>query len=75
MFLLKFLCCIFIFFCGVGTGVCIMCLLQINRENEERYKSFEEKYNDLIVEEKEKTPFTYDCLNDPDTDEHVPRIY
>lgn len=62
MVILKLICCMFIFLCGVGSGVCIMCLLQIKRREEEEKKSFEEKYNDLIVEEKES--FSYDCLND-----------
>lgn len=75
MVLLRFICCMFIFLCGVGSGVCIMLLFQIKRREEEslisiddlkdgkiKSKSFEEKYNDLIVEEKES--FSYDCLND-----------
>lgn len=82
MFLLKFIACMFIFFCGVGTGVCIMCLVQINRENKEIYIPFEEKYGKLIAEEKEKEKekeklkeiFTYDCLNDPEINKHIPTI-
>lgn len=64
MVILKFICCMFIFFCGCGTGICIMCLVQIN-------KPFEEKYNDIIREEYES--FKYDCLNDEDNT-HIPRI-
>jgi hypothetical protein len=62
------------FIIGLVAGASIMCIVQINRECEERSKSFEEKYNDLIVEEKEKAPFTYDCLNDEEENTHIPRI-
>ena len=76
MVLLRFICCMFIFLCGACSGVCIMCLLQISKEIEENKKSFEEKYNDLIVKakEEEKTFFTYDSLNDPDEDKNIPKI-
>ena len=57
---------------GLVAGVIIMCIVQINRDIEENNKSFEEKYNDLIIEELKET-FTYDCLNDEEN-KHIPRI-
>ena len=64
------------FILGLGAGVALMAAIQlgikIEKEEQER-KSFEEKYNQLIVEEIES--FTYDCLNDPDQEsDHIPSI-
>jgi len=63
--------CILSFVFGLAAGVTLMCILAVSASVEN------DEYSKKLIEdiEEDKDSFTYDCLNDPEEDEHIPRIY
>lgn len=61
------------FMIGLFAGVLVMSVNQINKVNE-----YEKHIHKLTIQNKKEekpTLFTYDCLNDSESDEHIPKIY